>query len=98
MIYYGRWWVQGDFSFAASAVATADVKVNLSFETAFVRGILANILVCMAIWLAMAGRTVTDKLLGIVLPVTTFIHSSRVRAQHRQHVFRAAGPATLHRT
>ena len=73
MVYYGRWWMQGDFSFAGSAVATADAKVNLSFETAFVRGILANILVCLAIWLAMAGHTVTDKLLGIVLPVTTFI-------------------------
>ena len=65
--------MQGDFSFAWSAVATADAKVNLSFETAFIRGILANILVCLAIWLAMPGHTVTDKLLGIVLPVTTFI-------------------------
>ena len=73
MVYYGRSWMQGDFSFAWSAVATADAKVNLSFETAFIRGILANILVCLAIWLAMPGHTVTDKLLGIVLPVTTFI-------------------------
>ena len=73
MVYYGRWWMQRDFSFAGSAVATADAKVNLSFETAFVRGVLANILVCLAIWLAMAGRTVTEKLLGIVLPVTTFV-------------------------
>ena len=73
MVYYGRWWMQRDFSFAGAAVATADAKVNLSFETAFVRGVLANILVCLAIWLAMAGRTVTEKLLGIVLPVTTFV-------------------------
>ncbi len=73
MVYYSRWWMQGDFSFAGSAVATANAKVNLSFETAFVRGILANILVCMAIWLATAGRNTTEKLLGIVLPVSTFI-------------------------
>ena len=73
MVYYGQWWAQGDHSFAAAAMATADAKVNLSFETAFVRGVLANILVCLAIWLATAGRTVTDKLLGIVLPVSTFI-------------------------
>ena len=73
MVYYGQWWVQGDHSFAGAAMATASAKVNLSFETAFVRGVLANILVCLAIWLATAGRTVTDKLLGIVLPVSTFI-------------------------
>ena len=48
-------------------------NVHQSFQTAFVRGILANILVCMAIWLATAGRTLSEKLLGIVLPVSTFI-------------------------
>ena len=73
MVYYGLWWIQEDLAFAGPALASANAKVNLSFETAFVRGILANILVCLAIWLAMAGRTVTDKLLGIVLPVSTFI-------------------------
>ncbi len=73
MVYYGQWWVQEDFAFAGPAVATADAKVNLSFETAFVRGILANMLVCLAIWLAMAGRTLTDKLLGVVFPITAFV-------------------------
>ena len=61
LVYYGGWWTQENFSFAGPAVATADAKVNLSFETAFVRGILGNMLVCLAIWLAMAGRSVTDK-------------------------------------
>ncbi len=73
MVYYGRWWAQGDFSFAESAIANANAKVNLSFEAAFLRGILANILVCMAIWLATAGRTTTEKLMGIVLPVSAFV-------------------------
>ena len=72
LVYFSRWWAQGDFSFAETAMHTANAKVNLSFEIAFVRGILANILVCLAIWLAMAGRTLTDKLLGIVLPICTF--------------------------
>ena len=73
LVYYGGWWTQENFSFAGPAVATADAKVNLSFETAFVRGILGNMLVCLAIWLAMAGRSVTDKLLGVVLPIVAFI-------------------------
>ena len=73
MVYYSRWGEQADFSFAGSAVAAADAKLDLPFHVAFVRGILANALVCLAIWLAVAGRTVTDKLLGVVLPVTTFV-------------------------
>ncbi len=73
LVFYGRWWAQGDFSFGATALDIADAKVNLSFEAAFLRGILANMLVCLAIWMAMAGRTVVDKLLGITLPITAFV-------------------------
>ena len=51
----------------------ANNKVDLSFQAAFVLGIPANIMVCMAVWLATAGRTVTDKLLGIILPITALI-------------------------
>lgn len=73
LVYFSRWWTQLDYAFAETAVNTAHAKVNLSFEVIFVRGILANVLVCLAIWLAMAGRTLVDKLLGIALPVCTFI-------------------------
>lgn len=34
---------------------------------------LANILVCLAIWLATAGRSLTEKLIGVVLPVSAII-------------------------
>lgn len=73
LVYYGGWWAQGDYAFGGAAVATADAKVNLSFETAFVRGILANMLVCLAVWMAMAGRSAIDKLAGLFLPVCAFV-------------------------
>jgi formate transporter len=31
------------------------------------------VLVCLAVWLAMAGRSVTDKVLAIVFPITAFV-------------------------
>ena len=37
------------------------------------RGVVCNILVCLAVWLAMAGRSVTDKVLAIVFPITAFV-------------------------
>ncbi len=55
------------------AVAIAAAKAELSFLQAFVRGILCNALVCLAVWLAMGGRSVTDKVLGIVFPITAFV-------------------------
>jgi formate/nitrite transporter FocA (FNT family) len=43
------------------------------FVTLFFKGILCNVLVCMAVWLAYAGRSVTDKIVGLVLPVSAFV-------------------------
>lgn len=68
----GLWW-QGDGALAAKTVAIAESKVNLSFWEAFSRGILCNMLVCLAIWLTLAGRSVTDKILAILLPISAFV-------------------------
>ena len=73
LVYYSRWWEQGDMSFAAEAVSTANAKVNLGFAAAFLQGVLANILVCLAVWTAAAGRTVTDKMMGVLLPIAAFV-------------------------
>lgn len=54
-------------------VKIALAKQNLSLGQAFFRGVLCNVLVCMAVWMAMAGRSVTDKMVAIVLPVTAFV-------------------------
>ena len=34
---------------------------------------LCNVLVCMAVWMALAGRSVTDKAIAIVFPITAFV-------------------------
>jgi formate/nitrite transporter len=67
------WWNLADNSVGATAVSIAAGKSGLSFEVAFVRGILANALVCLAVWLATAGRSVTDKVLAIVFPIAAFV-------------------------
>src|SRR6201994_2833942 len=52
---------------------TAVAKIQPDVFTLFVKGILCNLLVCMAVWLAYAGRSVTDKIVALVLPVSAFI-------------------------
>jgi len=54
-------------------VQIALTKQALPFWTAFVRGILCNILVCMAVWMAMGGRSVIDKAVAVVFPVMAFV-------------------------
>jgi formate transporter len=57
----------------ATVIEIARSKVQLDPGTAFVRGLLCNVLVCMAVWMAMAGRSVTDKVVAIVFPITAFV-------------------------
>ena len=56
-----------------AAIRIALAKVQLTLADAFFRGVLCNLLVCMAVWMALAGRSVTDKVLAIVFPITAFV-------------------------
>jgi formate/nitrite transporter len=55
------------------ALDTAAAKTNLAFGQAVVRGVLANVLVCLAVWLCLSARSVVDKVVAIVLPVSAFV-------------------------
>ncbi len=56
-----------------TVVRIAEAKMALPPLEAFVRGILCNMLVCLAVWLCFAARSVTDKVLAIVFPITAFV-------------------------
>lgn len=55
------------------AVATAAAKVSPAWGTLFVRGMLCNVLVCLAVRIGFAARSVADKVLGIILPISGFV-------------------------
>lgn len=54
-------------------IATALFRVNQSFSEAFIRGILCNFLVCIAVWAAFAAKKVSGKLLMSFWPVMLFV-------------------------
>ena len=56
-----------------TALQIARGKAGLSLGEAFARGVLCNALVCLAVWLAMGGRSVSDKILAILFPITAFV-------------------------
>jgi formate transporter len=55
------------------AVRIASGKADLPLVEAFARGILGNALVCLAVWLAIGARSVTDKILAILFPIAAFV-------------------------
>jgi formate/nitrite transporter len=58
---------------AQQAMKVAQAKADLPAEVAFLRGVLCNVLVCLAVWMAAAGRSVVDKAVAVVPPVTAFV-------------------------
>lgn len=63
----------GAVGVAAAGVAAS--KASLSPMAAFCRGIMCNILVCLAVWMSFAGHSVADKFLACVMPVMGFVAS-----------------------
>ncbi|MFH1201900.1 MAG: formate/nitrite transporter family protein [Candidatus Omnitrophota bacterium] len=57
------------------AVEITQAKLSLGFTEALCRGILCNMLVCLAVIMCMAAKTVIGKILGIYFPIMAFVAS-----------------------
>lgn len=51
----------------------ANKKTSYSFFTAYSKAIYCNVLVCIAVWFAVINKTTLTKLIGIIIPITTFV-------------------------
>jgi formate transporter len=63
----------GSGAIGRTVVKIALAKQDLPWLEALLRGVLCNVLVCMAVWMAMAGRSVMDKAIAVVFPITAFV-------------------------
>ena len=64
----------GTFSACYDAlIATAVAKTSLSFAEAFLRGVLCNVLVCLAVWMAFAAKDAGGKILAVFFPIMLFV-------------------------
>ncbi len=71
-------WLSGveglaDGAVAETAIRIARTKASLSPIEALAKGVLCNVLVCLAVWLCMAARGVADKILAIIFPISAFV-------------------------
>ncbi len=73
LVFLSGQYLSGRGQTAAVALALANAKVTLPFDQAFFLGILCNVLVCLAVWLSFSARTLSDKVLAIIFPVSAFV-------------------------
>ncbi|HVI50163.1 MAG TPA: formate/nitrite transporter family protein [Candidatus Sulfotelmatobacter sp.] len=73
LLYLAHTYSLNNDGFGTALLKVAVAKVAPDSLTIFVKGVLCNLLVCLAVWLAYAGRTVVDKVAAILLPVSAFV-------------------------
>ena len=56
-----------------SVVTTASVKANMPFLDAFFKGILCNVLVCIAVWASQAAEELSGRIIALYLPIFLFV-------------------------
>lgn len=62
-----------DGKLAESIVAAGAFRCNLTFMEGFIRGVLCNILVCIAVWMSFASKKVSGKLMTSFWPIMVFV-------------------------
>ncbi len=73
LVFYSGHHEMNNGAIADQYLKIAATKCSMPFWTAFFRGVLCNILVCMAVWMAFAGQSVFDKAVAIIFPISAFV-------------------------
>lgn len=73
LVHFAETLSMGNGSVGITAEVIASSKLALNPVSAFSRGVLCNILVCLAVWMCFAAQSVTGKVLVIIFPVTAFV-------------------------
>src|SRR5690606_3407373 len=73
LCWFGGSWNQAGGLWGKVILDTSLSKLEHNFVEAFMLGIACNLLVCLAVWVAFAGRTITDKVLAVTGPIALFV-------------------------
>lgn len=73
LVYLSGFLDNGHHQVGVTALKIGLAKVDISTTEAFVRGIFCNSLVCLASWMVYASRSVTDKILAVIFPISAFV-------------------------
>src|SRR4051794_24256175 len=73
LLYAGKQYEFGKGAVGETALTIAATKTGYGFGQAIALGMLCNALVCLAVWLCYSARSVADKILAIIPPITAFV-------------------------
>jgi len=75
LIFMAGMYMTADGQWGLNLLQTADHKMHHTFIESVCLGILANLMVCLAVWMSYSGRSLMDKMFAMILPVAMFVAS-----------------------
>jgi formate/nitrite transporter len=73
LMFYTTQYTFGNGTVGLAALSTGHAKASLAFVPAVTLGIMCNVLVCLAVWMCFGARTIVDKVVTIVPPISAFV-------------------------
>ena len=75
LVFLAGTWQSAGGGWGKVVLSTASYKLHHTMTEAFFLGVLCNLMVCLAVWAAYSGRTTTDKVLAVTMPIALFVAS-----------------------
>ncbi|MCL1891380.1 MAG: formate/nitrite transporter family protein [Coriobacteriia bacterium] len=73
IVFYANVGAMNGGAVADAFINLAAMKVSIPPAAMFFKAILCNFLVCLAVWMAAAGRTLVDKFVIVLFPISAFV-------------------------
>lgn len=82
MVYFSGILWEGQGEVATHALSHAHYHTELARDEIFFRAVLGNLIICIAIWVSFAGRTVIDKLIPmlLIIPAVPLLNLEHIAA------------------
>lgn len=79
-----------DTSFIQATLHTAESKYGLTWPSAFLKGVLCNLLVCTAVWMSYGTNSNSGKILALYFPIVLFVLTGTEHSVTNMYYFTAA--------
>jgi len=73
IMFMTKQYMSGNGAIGLNILNIGEAKTAIDLMPAIALGIMCNALVCMAVWMCYSARTVGDKILAIIPPITAFV-------------------------
>jgi formate/nitrite transporter len=73
LLFFAQYHAANSGAVGDAMITVATAKAAQPWGVLFFKGVMCNFLVCLAVWVGFASRTIIDKFVAILLPITAFV-------------------------